>query len=371
MSENSLDCVVAGAGVIGLAVARSLALAGRDVIVLESADSIGTEISARNSEVIHAGIYYPQNSLKAKLCANGKNMLYSYCKERGINHKICGKIIVADNNHQISVLAEIKEKAQRNGVHDLKYLNKKEAKLMEPELECAAALESPSSGLIDSHSLMLSFQGDLENEGGEVIFRTPITSAEITNHRIKLNLGGSHPTQVIAKTFINCTGLNASKVADRIKNFPKDKIPKIYYAKGNYFTLSRKSPFSRLIYPIPEESGLGIHLTLDLGGMARFGPDVEWVDKINYDVDPKRSEIFYNIIRRYWPALPDNSLQPGYAGIRPKLQSPDDKIAKDFMIQGPKDHGVEGIYNLFGIESPGLTSSLAIAEYVNNILPKD
>ena len=363
---DKVDCIVIGAGVVGLAVARALALRGREVMVLEAASAIGTGTSSRNSEVIHAGIYYTQGSLKAQLCVQGRQMLYDYCVQRGIGHSRCGKLIVATNESQVVQLQGIISKAAANGVHDLVLLDREQALAMEPQLECVAAVHSPSTGIVDSHALMLSLQGDMENAGGFTVLNTPVDQLNLAQGAIEIIASGG--TALSANTVINAAGLNAAQVASRIKGLDPKHVPPIFWAKGNYFTLSGKSPFSRLIYPVPEAAGLGIHLTIDLGGQAKFGPDVEWVDSPDdLVVDPSRGEAFYAEVRKYWPGLKDGALQAGYAGIRPKLQGPG-VAAGDFMIQGEAVHGVAGLVNLFGIESPGLTSSLAIGEYVSQML---
>ncbi|MES2050370.1 MAG: NAD(P)/FAD-dependent oxidoreductase [Pseudomonadota bacterium] len=363
---DQVDCVVVGAGVVGLAVARTLALQGREVMVLEAAAGIGTGTSSRNSEVIHAGIYYPQGSLKAKLCVQGRQMLYDYCEARGIGHSRCGKLIVATSDAQVAQLQGIIDKAAANGVFDLVLLTREQARALEPQLECVAAVHSPSTGIVDSHALMLALQGDLENAGGVVVLNSPLAGAECAQSAIKLI--ASDGTQLQAKTVVNAAGLSAPALAQRFKGLAAQFVPSSYYAKGNYFTLSGRSPFARLIYPVPEAAGLGVHLTIDLGGQAKFGPDVQWVDSPDdLLVDPARGDAFYAEVRKYWPALADGALQAGYAGMRPKLQAPHEP-AMDFVIQGPLEHGVPGLVNLFGIESPGLTSSLAIGDYVSEML---
>ncbi len=368
MSEfEKVDCVVIGAGVVGLAVARELALAGREVIVLESAELIGSETSSRNSEVIHAGIYYPKNSLKALFCVEGKKRLYRYCAEHGVPYQRCGKLIVATLPEQVDTLKEIQKKAAANGVDDLQLLSGNEATSIEPELNCVAALRSPSTGIIDSHSLMLAYQGDAENKGAMIAFLSPVVDGELGADGIFLNVGGETPMRLSCKTVINSAGLHAPKIAQKIKGFSTDNTPPAFYAKGNYYSLLGKPPFSRLIYPVPEPGGLGVHITIDLGGQARFGPDVEWIDHIEYSVDPQRSDKFYDAVRAYWPGLKDGALVPGYAGIRPKISGPGEEAA-DFVVQGPNDHGVPNLVNLYGIESPGLTASLAIAERVRKVL---
>ena len=359
---DAVDCVVVGAGVVGLAVARALALQGREVMVLESADAIGTGISSRNSEVIHAGIYYPTDSLKAKLCVRGRDMLYAYCTERNVPHRRCGKLLVATSPGELSSLESIQARAQANGVLDLRWLGRHEAQAMEPALECVAALFSPSTGIVDSHALMLALQGDLEHAGGLVALNSPLALAECALDAI--NLEAFDGTRLRARTVVNAAGLHAPALARRFAGLGVDHVPHARCAKGSYFTLSGKAPFSRLIYPVPEAAGLGVHLTLDLGGQAKFGPDVQWVDSPDdLLVDPARGDAFYAEVRKYWPALRDGALAPGYAGMRPKIHGPDEPAA-DFVIQGPSVHGIPGLVNLFGIESPGLTSSLAIAEHV-------
>ena len=357
---------------MGLAVARALALQGREVMVLEAASAIGTGTSSRNSEVIHAGIYYPQGSLKAQLCVQGKQMLYDYCAQRGIGHSRCGKLIVATVQSQVAQLQSILAKAAANGVDDLVLLSREQARAMEPQLECVAAIHSPSTGIVDSHGLMLSLQGDIENAGGSVVLNTAVTSAvvQLNTMQTAIEIIASDGTQLAANTVINAAGLNAPLLACRIKGLDPKHVPPTFWAKGNYFTLSGKSPFSRLIYPVPEAAGLGVHLTIDLGGQAKFGPDVEWVDSPDdLLVDAARGDAFYAEVRKYWPDLKEGALQAGYAGIRPKLQG-SGVPAGDFVIQGPNVHGVPGLVNLFGIESPGLTSSLAIGEYVSQMLSK-
>jgi len=364
---ETVECVVIGAGVVGLAAARALAMAGRDVLLLEAENAIGTATSSRNSEVIHAGIYYPKNSIMAQSCVAGKKLLYAYCKEHGIPHAACGKLIVATSENETQQLSGIKARAAENGVSDLRLLSAKEASQLEPGLHCAGALLSPSTGIIDSHAYMLSLQGDFEAAGGMLALQSPLIAAKATANGMELVAGEAEPVALRCKILVNAAGLQASDVAQRIEAMPREKIPGCWFAKGNYFSLMGRAPFSRLIYPVPVAGGLGVHLTLDLGGNARFGPDVEWVDSIDYRVDPARGEKFYHAIRRYWPDLPDHALQPAYAGIRPKIAGPGEP-AQDFIIQGPEVHGVPGLVNLFGIESPGLTASLALAERVKMIV---
>jgi L-2-hydroxyglutarate oxidase LhgO len=360
---DEVDCIVVGAGVVGLAVARALALAGREVIVLEAAAGIGTATSSRNSEVIHAGIYYPANSLMARFCVAGRRALYPYCREKGVPHRNCGKLIAATNAEEDSLLAGIKRRAEANGVEGMRVLSAAEAIAMEPNLRCTSALHSPATGIIDSHAYMLALQGDAENAGAIMAFLSPVIGANVVRGGVEVAVGGSEPTHLRCRLLVNSAGLHAPWLAGKIAGMPADRVPTAYYAKGNYFTLSGRSPFSRLIYPVPVPGGLGVHLTVDLGGQARFGPDVQWIDDIDYTVDPARADSFYAAVRKYWPDLPDGALQPGYAGIRPKIVPPG-KPAQDFVVQGPQTHGVPGLINLFGIESPGLTASLALAGHV-------
>ncbi len=363
---DKVECVVIGAGVIGLAVARRLAQAGREVIILEAAEGIGTVTSSRNSEVIHAGIYYSGGSLMARMCVGGRHVLYRYCRDHGIPHRNCGKLIVATSPKETEKLQSIRAHAEANGVLDLQPLSGAEARALEPALNCDAALLSPSTGIIDSHAYMLALRGDAEDAGAAFAFHTPLLGGRALAGRIELDAGGDAPIRLECRLLVNAAGLGATAVARSIGGMPIDLIPPAYLAKGNYFSCSVRAPFSRLIYPVPEPGGLGVHLTLDMAGQARFGPDVEWVDAIDYAVDPARAERFYPAIRRYWPTLPDGALMPSYSGIRPKIVSPA-VAAQDFLIQGPRDHGVDGLINLFGIESPGLTSSLAIADYVGEL----
>ena len=361
---EKIDCAVIGAGVIGLAVARALAAQGREVLILEAENAFGTGISARNSEVIHAGIYYPAGSLKACFCVAGRALLYDYCAERGIAHRRCGKLIVAADEAQRERLDHIAAAAAANGVGDLRRLTRDEARALEPALECRAALLSPSTGIIDSHALMLSLLGDAERDSAVLAVNSPVTVGEIATDGIVLEVGsGDEAMRLKAATVVNCAGLGAQGVAHGLRGLPGETVPPLHYAKGNYYSLAGRAPFARLIYPVPEAAGLGVHLTLDLGGQARFGPDVEWIDAIDYTVDPKRAEAFYAEVRRYWPQLPDGALLPAYAGIRPKPHAPD-AAARDFLVSGPTEHGVPGLVNLYGIESPGLTACLALAEHV-------
>lgn len=362
MSAVDIDCVVIGAGVVGLAIARALAQSGREVLVAEATEAIGTGTSSRNSEVIHAGIYYPAGSLKARLCVRGKHLLYAYCAERGIPHKRLGKLIVATSAEQAAQLEGIAQRARANGVDDLQFISGEDAMRLEPALQCTAALVSPSTGIVDSHALMLAYQGDAENAGAQCVFHTPLVSGRVRpDGGFDLQFGGDDAMSLSCNVLINSAGLQAPALARRIDGVPAASIPTDYLCKGSYFTLSGRAPFSRLIYPVPQHAGLGVHLTLDMGGQAKFGPDTEWVGTEDYTLDPARAEVFYAAVRSYWPALPDDALAPGYTGIRPKISGPHEPAA-DFVIAGPAAHGVRGLVNLFGIESPGLTSSLALAE---------
>jgi L-2-hydroxyglutarate oxidase LhgO len=360
---DKIECVVVGAGVIGLAVARRLAQAGREVVVLEAAEGIGTVTSSRNSEVIHAGIYYKAGSLMARMCVSGKQALYRYCDDHGIPYRNCGKLIVATTPKETEKLQSIRAHAEANGVRDMQILSGEAARTLEPALNCDAALMSPSTGIIDSHAYMLALRGDAEAAGAAFAFHTPLLHAKVKPGGIELEAGGEAPMTLECALLVNAAGLGAPATARGIDGMPLELIPPAYLAKGNYFSCSARAPFSHLIYPVPEPGGLGVHLTLDMAGQARFGPDVEWVDHIDYAVDPARAERFYPAIRKYWPTLPDGALMPSYSGMRPKIVPPA-VASQDFLIQGPKDHGVDGLINLFGIESPGLTSSLAIADYV-------
>ncbi|MSQ20381.1 MAG: NAD(P)/FAD-dependent oxidoreductase [Betaproteobacteria bacterium] len=364
---ETVDTIVIGAGVVGLAIARELAMAGREVIMLEAADGIGTETSSRNSEVIHAGIYYDPGSVKAAMCVAGKRLLYDFCRSHGVPHVNCGKLIVATTNEQIAQLEKIHAQAAANGVNDLRAIPARAAMAMEAALHCVAALHSPSTGIIDSHAFMLALLGDAEAHGAMLVCKSPVLAGAITDAGIELSINGADPMRIRAQAVVNAAGLHAQSLAGRISGFPSAQVPPTHYCKGNYYTLIGRSPFSRLIYPVPEAAGLGVHVTIDLAGQARFGPDVEWIDAIDYRVDPRRADSFYAAIRTYWPDLKDGALQPGYAGIRPKLQ-PQGAPGRDFVISVPGDHGVRGLVNLFGIESPGLTAALAIARYVRAML---
>ncbi len=358
-----VDAVVVGAGVVGLAVARALAMAGVETIVVEAEDMIGTGTSSRNSEVIHAGIYYPTGSLKARTCVAGKAMLYGYAETKGVPFRRCGKLIVATSEAQNQTLQQIKAKAAANGVDDLRWLSPEEVRALEPEVACTGALLSPSTGIIDSHSLMLAYQGDAEDHGAFLAFNAPLLQGRIAGGRFELEIGGDEPMALSSSMLVNAAGLFAPDIARKLDGLDQSLVPRGHYAKGNYYTLMGARPFKHLVYPVPEEGGLGVHVTIDLGGQVKFGPDVEWIDELNYDVDLRRADAFYDVIRSYYPGLKDGAIEPGYAGIRPKLSGKGEPAA-DFVIQGPADHGIPGLINLLGIESPGLTASMAIAEQV-------
>ena len=358
---DEVEAVVIGAGVIGLATARALALAGHEVVVLERAYTIGFETSSRNSEVIHGGLYYPAGSLKATTCVTGRERLYRYCEERGVPHARLGKLIVATDESEIPGVQKIEAAARANGVDNLEWLSVPEATRLEPELNCVAALLSPSTGIIDSHALMLAYQGEAEEAGAFVAFRSPVLGGRVRSDGFEIDVGGDEPTTIRCDVLVNAAGLYAPALARAIEGIPLDTIPPAYFCRGVYFTLLGRTPFRRLIYPVPVPGGLGVHITLDLAGQARFGPDVEWIPDVDYSVDPRRGDAFYAAVRRYWPGLRDGALQPGYAGIRPKISGPNEAAA-DFVVQGPEAHGVPGLVNFYGIESPGLTSSLPLAD---------
>lgn len=366
MSIESVGAVVIGAGVVGLACARELARRGIDTLIIERHGSIGQETSSRNSEVIHAGFYYPAGSNKARLCVQGRHALYEYCARAGVPHRRCGKLVVADSPSQEAKLQSLHEQGVRNGVTDLRMLTRAEARALEPGLECSAALLSPSTGILDSHALMLSLLADAEGAGAVLALRSEVAGCEIIadasgGTRFLIDVAGDgEKTRLQANFLVNAAGLSAPALARRMAGLDPAHVPQAFLAKGSYFALAGKSPFSRLVYPVPEAGGLGVHFTLDLAGQGRFGPDVEWVDSIDYAVDPLRANDFYARIREYWKTLPDGALTPAYSGIRPKIAGPGVSSA-DFMIQGPDAHGIAGLVNLFGIESPGLTACLAIA----------
>lgn len=371
MSIERVDCVVIGAGVVGIAIARELALRGSEVVILEAATGIGSVTSSRNSEVIHAGIYYAPGSLKARLCVLGRRLLYEYCESRGVPHSRCGKLIVATSSAQRAVLEGLARRAATNGVNDLQRLDARMAQALEPELTCHAALLSPSTGIVDSHTLMHQLLGDAEANGSMLAVASEVVRGRAVDGVIELDVRSPDgETTLVARRVVNSAGLDAPRVAAVIRGLPLQYTPAPMFAKGNYFSLTGQSPFSRLVYPVPEPGGLGIHLTLDLSGQVRFGPDVQWLDvqsasQIDYEVEPDRADAFYGAIRRYWPGLQDGALQPSYAGVRPKVSRGSEA---DFVIQGPATHGVRGLINLYGIESPGLTASLAIARHVRGQL---
>lgn len=362
-----VDCVVIGAGLIGLAVARALALAGREVLVLEAEAAIGTGTSSRNSEVIHAGIYYPQGSLKARLCVAGRAALYRFCDRHAVPYRRCGKLIVATDESQLGTLAALQAQAVANGVDDLQQLDARELLALEPQLNAVAGLLSPGTGILDSHALMLALQGSAQSEGALLALNAPVLGIEPRGGGLRIEVGGRDPLMLLARQVVNCAGHGAPVIAARTAGLAALWVPRRHFAKGSYFSLSGPAPFQRLVYPLPEPGGLGVHLTLDLGGQARFGPDVQWVDELDYRLDAQRVAGFYEAIRRYWPGLPDDALQPAYCGVRPKISGPGEAAA-DFRVDGPRQHGIAGLVNLFGIESPGLTACLAIAEQVRREL---
>ena len=366
MAER-VECAVIGAGVVGLAIARRLATDGREVVVLEAETAFGTHTSARNSEVIHAGIYYATGSLKARLCVSGRKALYRYCAERGVGHKRIGKVIVACDESELAGLRKYREQAETNGVDDLEPLDRRALAALEPEVRCVAGFLSPSTGIVDSHGLMLAYLGDAESAGASLALGSPVVSGRVEAGGIVLEVGGAEPMTIACGAVVNCAGLGAQAVARSIAGIPAGTIPPSYYAIGHYYTLSGTAPFRRLVYPVARQDWLGVHVTIDLGGQVKFGPDFTWIDRVDYRFDASREAAFYGAIRRYYPGLRDGALQPGYTGIRPKTTGPGEP-AQDFTILGPRDHGVAGLVNLFGIESPGLTSSLAIADHVARLL---
>jgi L-2-hydroxyglutarate oxidase LhgO len=358
-----MQVLVVGAGVVGLAIARTAALAGHDVIVAEKTDGIANGVSSRNSEVIHAGLYYPTDTLRAVLCVRGRRMLYDYCTAHGIDFRKCGKLVVATNEAELAKVETIMAQALRNGVEGVEMLGGNAARAMEVELYCIGALWSPETGIIDSHGYMRAMWGELQDRGGSIAFETPVQSLRYQAGQWHVQFGGIDPGTLPFDAVVNAAGLGAQSLARRIEGYPAEKVPRLVLGKGNYFGFAGRPVFSRLIYPTPIDGGLGVHVTLDLAGRMRFGPDVEWITEENYVVDPRRADSFYARIRTYFPGLPDGSLVPDYAGIRPKLTGQGEGQA-DFMIAGPREHGMPRLVNLFGIESPGLTSSLAIAERV-------
>jgi len=360
---NSVECIVIGAGVIGLAVARGLAKSGREVLVIDSADDIGKGISGRSSEVIHAGLYYPKNSLKAELCIRGRRFLYDYLKEKDIPHKIVRKLVVAVTDDEVKALKDLHARAVGFAIK-LESMSAERARVLEPKLQCAAALLSPATGIFDSHAYLAALRTDAEDAGATFAFQTPFRSARATgmSFHVKTGLGKAADT-IQGLVLVNAAGMNAQSVASRIQQVPEKTIPARHLSKGSYFSFAEPAPFSHLIYPLPSADGLGIHFTMDMAGQGRFGPDTEWVDEANYDVDPQKREAFYQAIATYFPTLRARSLKPAYAGVRAKVQGPGEPPA-DFIIHGAKEHGLRGLVNLYGIESPGLTASLAIADYV-------
>jgi L-2-hydroxyglutarate oxidase LhgO len=362
-----MQVLVIGAGVIGLAVARAAARRGHEVIVAEAAGAIGTGISSRNSEVMHGGMYYPTGSLRARHCVAGRRLLYAFCASHGVPHRKCGKLIVATDAAELDKIEALAAQGRANGVEGLELIGGNAAREMEPELSCIGALHSPETGIVDGHAYMLAMRGDLEDAGGAIAFNTPVTGASRTGGQWAVSFGGSDGGTFEFDAIVNCAGLSAQAVARTIADYPESRVPRQVLAKGNYFGFAGKPAFARLIYPTPMPGGLGVHVTLDLAGRMRFGPDVEWIEREHYDVDPARAAIFYARIRTYWPGLPDGSLAPDYAGIRPKLTGPGEPAA-DFMIDAPAQHGLPGLVQMFGIESPGLTSSLSLAEEVAGYL---
>jgi L-2-hydroxyglutarate oxidase LhgO len=366
MAEK-IDCAVIGAGVVGLAIARKIAASGREVVILEAEEAFGTHTSSRNSEVIHAGIYYSTGSLKARLCVTGKKALYQYCAEHDVNHQRIGKVVVATDPDQIAGLNNYSRQAAINGVDDLRPLSAGELAELEPAVRGVAGFFSPSTGIIDSHGLMLAYLGDAEQHGAALALASPVLSGSICDAGILLNVGGTEPMTVVCKTVINAAGLHAQALGRGIEGLPPQTVPPTFYAIGHYYTLTGTAPFKHLIYPVARQDWLGVHVTIDLGGQIKFGPDFGWIDGIDYRFDESRAQAFYDAIRRYYPGLQDGALQPGYTGIRPKIHG-SGGAAADFVIHGPRDHGVAGLVNLYGIESPGLTASLSIADYVSALL---
>jgi L-2-hydroxyglutarate oxidase LhgO len=362
-----MQVLVIGAGVIGLATARAAALAGHEVVVAEAANAIGTGISSRNSEVIHAGMYYPTGSLRGRHCVQGRRMLYGYCASHGVPHRKCGKLIVATDAAEQVKVESIHAQGLRNGVEGLRLIDATEARGLESALSCIGALLSPETGIIDAHGYMLALRGDLEDRGGRIAFNTPVEQLSRADGRWRVAFGGQEAGSIAVDAVVNAAGLGAQAVATRTEGYPAERVPPLVLCKGSYFSYAGRPVFSRLIYPVPVDGGIGIHITLDLAGRMRFGPDVEWLEREDYAVDPKRADAFYARIRSYWPGLPDNGLMPAYCGIRPKLSGPG-VPQQDFMIEGPLQHGLPGLVHLFGIESPGLTSSLSLAEEVVSYL---
>ncbi len=372
-ASASVDIAIVGAGVVGLALAAELARRGREVVILEAAGAIGTGTSSRNSEVIHAGIYYPAGSLKARLCVTGREALYAWCATHGVPTRRVGKLIVATDAAEAAALDGLRAKAAANGVA-LEVLDGDQARALEPQVSCVAALLSPATGIVDSHALMLSYLGVAEEHGAMLALNTPVLGGAAEDGGVRLFCGGAQPMDLVCRTVINAAGLGAQRLSLSIEGANAAAVPPLHLAKGSYFELAAPPPFRRLVYPMPVAAGLGVHYTVDMAGRGRFGPDVEWLPSpdartfdpahLPYAVDPARGDAFYAAIRRYWPGLPDGALQPAYSGVRPKIQAPGDATAADFILHRPSETGVDGLFTLYGIESPGLTSSLALAEHV-------
>jgi L-2-hydroxyglutarate oxidase LhgO len=365
---NAMQVLVVGAGVIGLAIARAAALRGHDVTVAEVTGGIANGVSSRNSEVIHAGLYYPTNTLRALHCVRGRRMLYEFCASHGVAHNKCGKLVVATNEAELAKVETISKQAEMNGVENTEIIGGNAARAMEGELSCIGALLSSETGIIDSHGYMLALWGELEDRGGMIAFETPVERLSYKAPQWHVQFGGRDAGVMQFDAVVNAAGLSAQGLARHIEGYPAAKVPRLVLGKGNYFGFAGRPVFSRLIYPTPIDGGLGVHVTLDLAGRMRFGPDVEWITEENYTVDPRRADSFYERIRTYWPGLPEDSLVPDYCGIRPKLTGPGEPAA-DFMIATETVHGFPRLVNLFGIESPGLTSSLSLAEEIVGYLP--
>lgn len=363
--ERAIEVMVIGAGVVGLAVARAFSLAGREVVVVETERTVGAHTSSRNSEVVHAGFYYQPGSLKADLCVAGRRALYAYAEAKGIAHRRLGKLVVATDGDEVAALDGYRERGAANGVEGLELIGAAQARKLEPEVRCSAALWSPATGIVDAHGLMAALRDDAERAGAMVVLRAPVLGGTASGSGIELSIGGASPSEVRCSALINAAGLWAPDVARSLVGLAPAAIPVPYYARGHYFLLAGPSPFRHLVYPVAVAGGLGVHLTLDLAGQARFGPDLEWIEGVDYRFDEGRRPAFEAAIRRYWPALPDGALRPGYTGVRPKISRAQ---VQDFVIQGPAEHGVPGLVNLFGIESPGLTAALAIADRVASLL---
>jgi L-2-hydroxyglutarate oxidase LhgO len=358
-----VDVAVVGAGVVGLAVARALARAGREVFVLEAEGGPGRHTSGRNSGVIHAGLYYPVGSLKARLCVEGRRLLYDYCAEKGVPHARLGKIVVATREAELPEIEAIAARGRACGVTDLQPLDRAGVAALEPEVTAVGGFLSPSTGIVDPEALVRALLRDVEEAGVTVVFNSPVRCGSVDGNGLVVEVGGPEPVSLRCRSLVNAAGLHAQALSRSLAGVPPATVPPTHYAKGNYFVLSGKVPFRRLVYPVPVPGGLGTHLTLDLGGGARFGPDVEWVERVEYSVDERRAGSFETAVARWWPALPRGALQPGFCGVRPKI-TPPGAPAADFVVQGAADHGIRGFVALYGIESPGLTASLALAEHV-------